>query len=243
MQSTPNNTSIHRIAILPMGMVNAHLIRTQRGVILVDAGLPGTEDKVFQALQRLGLGWSDITLIVVTHAHIDHAGNAAKLRKLSGAPIAAHAGDLPYYRQERPMTFCSTSVFARLFLRTGIIRRPYRAFEPDILLRDDESMSLESFGVRGHLAHNAGHTPGSLSVELERGDALVGDLIASGIGLGGIAWVGKARRPPFEENPELVARELLRLVDAGHSRFFMGHGGPLPAHEVRRHAMALLSGR
>jgi hydroxyacylglutathione hydrolase len=54
--------------------------------------------------------------------------------------------------------------------------------------------------------HTAGHTPGSISVELAAKDVLVGDLIASGILIGGIASNGRAIRPPFEDDPHAVAR-------------------------------------
>ena len=70
-------------------------------------------------------------------------------------------------------------------------------------------------------------------------DAFVGDLIASGILIGGIALNGRAIRPPFEDDPQTVARELERLVNHGTKRFQMGHGGPLEASEVLRHAKAL----
>jgi hypothetical protein len=46
-------------------------------------------------------------------------------------------------------------------------------------------------------------------------------------------------RPPFEDDPQAVSEELLGMVDAGMQRFHMGHGGPLPATEVRRHALLL----
>mgnify|MGYP002139067903 CR=1 FL=1 len=50
---------------------------------------------------------------------------------------------------------------------------------------------------------------------------------------------GRAKRPPFEDDPHQVADELQRLVDAGAQRFYIGHGGPLPAKEVLRHAQVL----
>ena len=67
--------SIIRIPILPFGLVNAHLVTGDDGCVLVDAGLPGTEAKVEQVLKQHGYTFQDIRLIVVTHAHVDHAGN------------------------------------------------------------------------------------------------------------------------------------------------------------------------
>lgn len=232
---------IIRIPILPFNMVNAHLIVGSRGCVLVDTGLPGSERKIDSVLDREGLSIKDIKLIVVTHAHVDHAGSAALLRDLSGAPILAHEGDAKHYSREAPMTFCATGWFGRLFLRTRLMFEPYVGFYPDILLSHDEVFDLAPYGISGVVRHTPGHTAGSISVELASKDALVGDLIASGILLGGIARSSHAKRPPFEDDPCATGRELLRLVESGAERFYMGHGGPLEAAEVRRHARVLLS--
>lgn len=234
-----NTLDIVRVSIAPLGMVNCHIIVGAKGCILVDTGLPGSSPKVERALLRHGRQLSDIKLIVVTHAHIDHAGSASRLRNLTGAPIVAHAGDLDYYQQKRPMTFCSTGWFGRAFLQTGLIRRPYEPFTPDLLLEEGGSLELGRFGVEGAVRHTPGHTCGSISVQLARGDAMVGDLISSGILLGGIARTGTAKRPPFEDDPHAVASQLETMLDGGSQRFFMGHGGPLRAAEVRRHVETL----
>jgi hydroxyacylglutathione hydrolase len=228
-----------RVPILPLGMVNCHLLLGPQGCVLVDAGLPGSAPKVRRVLRQHGLDYADIKLIVITHAHIDHAGAARKLGQLSGAPIVAHAGDLDYYQQKKPMTFCTTDWFSRLFLRTGLIMRPYAPFTPDVLLQDGESLDLQPYGLPGRVQHTPGHTAGSISIQMDGGDAMVGDLLASGVMLGGLLRTGHAKRPPFEDDPHQVADELQRLVDAGMQRFYMGHGGPLPASEVERHAQVL----
>lgn len=231
---------IVRISILPFNMVNAHLIIGPRGCILVDAGLPGSEGKIEAALARERLGFADIKLIIITHAHVDHAGSAARLRELSGAPIVAHAGDVGHFQRETAMTFCATGWFGRLFLRTRLMIEPYVGFMPDILLSETLSMDLSSYGIAATIEHTPGHTAGSISVVLHSTkDALVGDLIASGILLGGIVRTKHAKRPPFEDDPHAVGHALQRLVDSGVERFYMGHGGPLDSAEVERHARAL----
>lgn len=230
---------IIKIAILPFGLINCHLIISEKGCILVDSGLPGSEKKIGRALKQHGLGFRDIKLIVITHAHVDHAGSAAKLRELTNAPILAHVGDLDYYEQRKKMTFCETGWFGRFFMRTGLILQPYVPFTPDILLQDSTRIDLSPYGVDGVAQHTPGHTAGSVSVQLGSGDALVGDLLASGILLGGLVRTEHAIRPPFEDEPEMVAGELMSMVDAGMQRFHMGHGGPLIAGEVRRHALSL----
>ena len=231
--------TIVTVPILPFGMVNCHVIIGAPGCVVVDTGTPGSEDKIERALKEHGRGFRDVTLIVVTHAHTDHAGSAARLRELTGAPILAHAGDLDYYERRKEMTYCVAHWLGPLFLRSGVPVEPYLPFTPDILLRDDASVDLGRYGIDGVARHTPGHTAGSVSVELGSGDALVGDLVASGVFLGGLIRKGHAMRPPFEDDPQAVSEELLGMVDAGMQRFHMGHGGPLPATEVRRHALLL----
>lgn len=233
------SASIFRIPILPFNMVNAHLVKCEAGCILVDAGIPGSEHKIGRALAQQSLSFRDIKLIIVTHAHTDHAGSAARLRELSGAPILGHRDDADQYGRKAPMTFCPTGPVGRLFLRTPAPHQAYQGFLLDIMMTNGESVNLQEFGVDGIVRHTAGHTPGSIAIELSSQEALVGDLLASGILIGGIAFTGRAIRPPFEDDPESVARELLRMVEGGTKHFYMGHGGPLEAAEVMRHAMSL----
>jgi len=230
-----HETAIHKISIFPFGMINAFLLVNSKGCILIDTGLPGTEDKVDNVLKQLNLNFTDIKLIVITHAHIDHAGNTAKIKLLSGAPVIAHKGDLPYLMGEKKMHFCSTGWFGRLFSKTGAIQKPYKSFEPDILLTSKDEFNLKNYGFNGEIISTPGHTEGSISLIIENNKAVVGDLISSGILLGGIIRTNKAKRPPFEDNPLKVSQELRSISDRGVETFFMGHGGPLPQKEVLLH--------
>ncbi len=231
--------TIIRIPILPFHMVNAHLLVGDAGCVLVDAGLPGTAPKVGEALARAGCGWRDLKLVVVTHAHVDHAGGAAEVRERSGAPVVAHEAELEHLDGRAPLTFCPTGWFGRLFVRAPLAHERYAPVAPDIVLSGSEALDLTPYGVAGRVRPTPGHTPGSLSVALDSREVLVGDLVASGLLLGGLARLDHAIRPPFEQDPRAVSAELQRLVDEGMHTFHLGHGGSLGADEVRRHARVL----
>ena len=138
------------------------------------------------------------------------------------------------------MSFCATGWFGRLFLKTGLMYQPYQAFTPDILLQGEETFDLTPYGIAGMVIPTPGHTDGSLSVLLQDGQALVGDLLASGILLGGVIWHGRPKQPPFEDNPQQVGAALQGMLASGMKRFYIGHGGPLNATAVARHSHRLL---
>jgi hydroxyacylglutathione hydrolase len=232
-------TQIVRIPAAPLNMINAHLVVSGRSAVLVDAGTPGFERAVERALHQRGLDWSCLKLIVVTHAHFDHAGGAAAIQARCGAPVVSHRAELPYLLGEKPMTLCATSWAGRAFYRLPLIHRRYRPVQPQLFVEDGGSLSLEAYGIDGVVRHCAGHTQGALSVELATGEALVGDLVASGVLLGGIARLGRPIRPPFEEDPVRVSQELTHALARGAQRFYLGHGGPLPRAAVERHAEVL----
>lgn len=66
--------------------VRCFLLPHASGVALVDAGLPASAETIFVALEELSADWSDVSDIVVTHAHFDHVGGLAGV--LSHAPAA-----------------------------------------------------------------------------------------------------------------------------------------------------------
>jgi len=235
LKTNHHATTVHKIAIFPLGMINAFLLVNAQSCVLIDTGLPNTEEKIKNALKKLNLTFSDIKLIIITHAHIDHAGNTAKIKLLSGAKVIAHKGDLPYFKGEKKMHFCSTGWFGRLFSKTGTIQKPYEKFEPDILLTAKDKFNLNNYGIDGEVISTPGHTKGSISVVIDNDKAVVGDLISSGILLGGIVRTHKAKRPPFEDDPLQVSQVLQSIANKGVNTFFMGHGGPLPQKEVLQH--------
>lgn len=225
-------TIIHTIPMLPLGMLNAFLVIQDRRAILIDTGLPGSAHRVDAALRLYGLGWNDVALIVLTHAHIDHAGSAVELRRLSDTPLLAHASEVPSCQGEPPL-LRPTGPFGRLFRMSGAIQRPFPKFEPDRIMTGSR-IDLTPEGFAGHILHTPGHTSGSLSVLLDTGDVFAGDLVASGILLGGIARKGRPKPPPFEENRKAVKTSLRKLLDEGMKIFHLGHGGPLPRETVHR---------
>ena len=227
----------HRIVtvpILPRGMVNSFVLVGERPVV-VDTGVPGSAPKILAALGREGFAPSDVSLVLITHRHVDHIGSVAEVKRATGAPVAVHALDADELRRGDGGSRPPTGWGGRLFDATGFPSRRAEPCEPDIVI--DHAFSLAPYGVSdGVVLHTPGHTPGSVSALMPNGDVLAGDLAIGGISiLGGIARLGHARKPPFEDDPIAVRQSLTGLLDRGATRFYVGHGGPLAAVAVRNY--------
>ncbi len=59
--------------------VRCFVVPTPNGVVLVDAGLPGSSAAIEATLQRIGANWSHVSDIAFTHAHFDHVGGLAEV--------------------------------------------------------------------------------------------------------------------------------------------------------------------
>src|SRR5205807_10022841 len=89
---------------LVRGMMSVpHVLADADGAVLLDTGFPGDGRRIRRVLGQLGLGPRDLRAILLTHGHIDHAGDAAELHEWTDAPLYAHAleqahldGKFPY---------------------------------------------------------------------------------------------------------------------------------------------------
>jgi hydroxyacylglutathione hydrolase len=171
--------------------------------IVVDGG--DGVDEVAEYLEQRNLR---ATLLVHTHAHIDHIGDLGRLKQVTGANGLLHPADLPLYQ--------TLAMQARWI---GMVRAP--AVVPlDGELRDGDSLSVGN--VRLDVLHTPGHTPGSVCFALHDGDGfrttlLTGDtLFAGSIGrwdLGGTS---------MEDIVSSIREKLLPFDDA--TPVVPGHG-------------------
>ena len=80
------------ISMPGLGHVNCYVLEDERGVAVVDPGLPGSDSwgHLVDRLGRAGFGIENVHTVVVTHSHPDHFGGAMRLRHEAGADIVTH---------------------------------------------------------------------------------------------------------------------------------------------------------
>jgi glyoxylase-like metal-dependent hydrolase (beta-lactamase superfamily II) len=81
-------------------LVNWTLVTDGNGVLLIDAGFPGSREDVLGSLRQLGFGIDDLRAILLTHAHIDHFGSAIWFAKTHGTPVYCHAAEVGHSKRE-----------------------------------------------------------------------------------------------------------------------------------------------
>jgi len=210
------------IARLPLTLSNAYLIRGEIPV-LVDTGAESDFKKLECVLAKLNIDFQQIGLIVITHAHYDHVGNLARIRKVADVPAIAHQQELPYLSAGENSPSPVRNFGGRIL--TSMFYEKFVPFMPEAFLEEEE-MSLTPFGIPGVIMHTPGHTAGSLSVLLDSGDAIVGDLIMGGF-LGGHILPSRPGYPYGATDSKTIVQQVSRLLDRGAQRFLPGHGGPI----------------
>jgi glyoxylase-like metal-dependent hydrolase (beta-lactamase superfamily II) len=142
-------------------------------VTLVDCGLARAPRRIVEALASIGRHPSDVTRILLTHAHSDHAGGAREMVARTGIPgVDVHADDVEYLAAGHNAP-AGPSTAGRLLSRTSSAR-----FDPVAVgevLSDGQVLDIAG-GLR--IVHTPGHTPGHVSLLHEDSGVLItGDAI------------------------------------------------------------------
>jgi metallo-beta-lactamase class B len=127
----------------------SYLFSTRDGLILLDGALPDSVPQIEANIAKRGFKVSDVKIILNSHAHYDHSGGLARLKKDTGAQLAAMDGDVSAL--EGGFYLGSEAV-------TAMSAPPVKV---DRILRDGDKVSLADFTLTANLT--PGHTRGCTS--------------------------------------------------------------------------------
>ena len=74
--------------------LGVYLFTTQSGHILLGGAVPGTAPLIEASIRKLGYKPEDVRILLLNHAHYDHAGTLADFKKLTDAPLEVMEGDI-----------------------------------------------------------------------------------------------------------------------------------------------------
>ena len=199
----------------PLGGVNTYLI-VDTNLILIDTGFPGDWRRIVRYIRKLGKSPEDISMIVITHNHIDHTGGLKGLQRVSPAKAAVHEADN------------STELLYSESLRRIINFPVISLFKPFVhhTFRDSDELLTggEVLPVLGGLKviHTPGHTPGSICLySAEKKILFSGDLVNT--------RYDRLRTPDtyLNSSNEQLVKTILEISRLDFDILCVGHGRPI----------------
>ena len=177
---------IGNIFYVGMAGVSAFLVVTPDGDILTDGGLPESAPFIEKNIQALGFKLSDVKILLNSHAHFDHSGGLAQLKRDTGAKLYASARDTP-------------------ILESGHIDYGPAAevdsvpVHVDHVVQEGGTVSLGGVTLTAHVT--PGHTPGCTNWTMPLTEAGLTHhvLFFCSITAGGLPLAGKNARPHLVE--------------------------------------------
>ena len=168
----------------------------------------------------------DLSLIILTHGHQDHAGSASILHDISSAPVAAHIYDVDFLQRGRQDSLkpCSIPGYLLKFFFGMKKNSSFPPFLPDVLI--DAPFNLNPYGIEGMIIPTPGHSKGSVSVALNSGERFTGDLIIPQIPS------GKPGLPFWADEPYKFLSSVRIITDENSTIFYPGHGGPFTKNDI-----------
>jgi glyoxylase-like metal-dependent hydrolase (beta-lactamase superfamily II) len=206
--------------------VNGFMLRDDDGqVTLIDMGVAKSGSKVMAALEAIGSGPSDVTRLMLTHAHADHAGGAAYVAQQTGREFGIHAEDAAYAATGKNPPRDPRFRLGRLMTRTD---KGFDAVPVGETFTDGQVIPFAG-GIE--VVHTPGHSPGHAAyLHRESGVLITGDSIFNVLGL---RWSIKSFCTDFRMSQQTA----VRLAELDYTTAAFTHGAHLndrPREHIRR---------
>ena len=149
---------------LKYGNTNTYIIPGKTGALLVDTDYAGTLPAFFKALKQNGIKMNDIEFVLATHYHPDHMGligelmkNGVKLLVIDVQKQFVHYSDSIFGRDKLPYT-------------------PIDETKATVISCEESRSFLRGMEIAGEIIHTPSHSSDSISLILDDGNCIVGDM-------------------------------------------------------------------
>ena len=203
--------------------VNSYLLKTGGGYFLIDTGIAKRRAQLEEALRGARCQPGDLKLIIITHGHLDHVGNAAYLKDRYGARVAMHEGDYGMVESGDMFVDAKGGVMVGLigFLMRALGLSDYERFTPDLYL--EEGLDLSPYGLDATVVHFPGHSRGSIGILTADGSLFCGDLLVN---------TDKPAKNTLIDNQVDYDASVEKLRTLGIRTVYPGHGKPFQMEQL-----------
>src|SRR5579863_232144 len=135
--------------------LGSYLIATPRGLILINSSFEASVPLIRKSVESLGFHFSDIKILLISHAHSDHCAGSAQIIHLTGAKYYVMAGDVSVVESGGRTDFQYGNQKSNRYLPAHV----------DRILHDGDTVSLGGTVLTAHLT--PGHTRGTTTWTLD----------------------------------------------------------------------------
>ena len=137
----------------------SYLITTPKGHVLINSNLVSSVPQILESVEKLGFRFSDVKILLISHAHWDHDAGSADVKKLTGAQYMVMDADVPVVESGGKADFQYGN-------NVGMLYPPSKV---DRVLHDGDQVNLGGVVLTAHLT--PGHTKGCTTWTLKANDA------------------------------------------------------------------------
>lgn len=203
------------------GVIAAYLLVGNDGLALIETGPSSTRPRLEAGVERLGHRLADVSRIIVTHIHFDHAGAAGSiLRDVPDARLSVHPVGLPHLVDPSRLVSSASRIYGE---RMDELWGPIVPVLHDRVdaLRDGEALRAGGRDLRpiftpGHAAHHAA------LFDESSGTLFTGDV--GGVRVQGTAFVSPPTPPP-EFDRDAWRSSIRAMRDVRPTRLALSHFG------------------
>jgi len=200
--------------------IASYLIPHQEGLVLIESGPGSTQDNLDRNLQELGYTIEEITHVLLTHIHLDHAGAAGWLAKQSGAKVYVHQRGAPHLLDPSKLLASATRIYQD---KMDMLWGDFLSVPEEQLVILDDGMEIQV----GSYTFRALDTPGHANHHM----AFILDEICFSGDVGGVRIASDGERhlripmPPPEFHPPRWRESVTKLKKEKISRIAPTHFG------------------
>jgi metallo-beta-lactamase class B len=212
LEPFPAHHVIDNVYFVGSKSLGIYLVTTPKGHILINAGLEESVPGIQRSVETLGFRFSDIKILLISHAHFDHDAGAARIKQLTGARYMVMDADVPVVESGGKEDFFYGNRADMLYPPTKV----------DRVLHDGDTVKLGDTVLTAHLT--PGHTKGCTTWTLKVKDAgKIYDVVIVGSPNvnDGYQLVNNAAYPQIGSDYEIGFRVLRSL----HCDVFLGAHG------------------
>ena len=202
--------NVHRIIC---GNVNCYIVADKDKAILIDTGRKKYREKILEKCKEF-----HVSLIVLTHGHMDHCQNAAYLANALHIPIAMSEKDMNLIPDNRKQQLLAKTLLGKIVLSVSLSsfeKESLEVFEPSIYLKNGDN--LMEYGIDAKVVELPGHTKGSIGLLVENDKLFVGDALMN-------MFYPTVSMLYVDEQAMLSSAKY--ISELGEKTIYFGHGKP-----------------